>query len=147
MNNYFEINCKSKCYFNPSWIRKSFSNIQNPYIDALYWLSCDLTDTDNIEDWNAPNPSASILRKLRNDLEHNWVRISEATHTIWLGEHDYAFTCTLEQLSTAAIEVFRYVRTATIYFVLAVKYNEDLKNQNNKEEFCPAMETPTYYNY
>lgn len=144
MKNYFEIDCKGKCYFNPSWIRKSFSNIQNPYIDALYWLSCDLTDTDNIEDWNAPNPSAGILRKLRNDLEHNWVRISEATHTIWLGEHDYAMTCTLEQISTAALEVFRYVRTALIYFVLAVQFNEKLKNEKESEGLCVTMETPTY---
>ena len=131
MKNYFETNCKGKCYFNPSWIRKSFSNIQNPYIDSLYWLSCDLTDIDNIEDWKAPNPSASILRKLRNNLEHNWVRISEATHKVWRGEQDYAFTCTLEQLSTAALEVFRYVRTAMIYFVLAVQFNEKLKNKKD----------------
>ena len=108
-------------------------------------MSCDLTDIDNIEDWNAPNPSAGILRKLRNDLEHNWVRISEAKHTAWLGEQDYAFTCTLEQLSTAALEVFRYVRTAMIYFVLAVQFNEKMKSENDDSSMRVAMETPEYY--
>ena len=145
MKNYFEINCKNdKCYFKPSWIRESFTNIQNPYIDALYWLSCDLTDTDNIKNWNAPNPSAGILRKLRNDLEHNWVRISEAKSTVWLGEQDYAMTYTLEQISTAALEVFRYVRTAIIYFILAVQFNEKLKNEKESDGLCVTMETPTY---
>ena len=92
MQEYFEIHNKNNSEFKPRWIQENFRNIQNPFIDALYWLACDLTDiSKDSKKWKAPNPDAGILRRLRNDLEHNWVRIAKYGHSTWLGKHDYAF--------------------------------------------------------
>ena len=110
----------------------------------MFWLSCDLTDTSHIKNWQTPNPDASIFRELRNNLEHNWVRVADCENSIWLGDHDYAFVLSKEQLETATLEVFRYTRTAIMYLILAIKYNEKQKIQNIQDEIIPSMEVPYY---
>lgn len=136
---------KNKSYFTPKWFRENCQNINNPFLDTLYWLACDLTDIDpDSTIWNAPNPHAGILRKMRNALEHKWVRLSEERNNTWLGEHDYAIVCTTEELTVATFEVFRYVRSAIIYFIWAVKYNELDKYKKISTKMMPSIETPNY---
>ena len=144
LKKYFEIESKSKTEFKPTWIQTNFQNIHNPFIDGLFWLSCDLTDISNIKNWQIPNPDADILRKLRNNLEHNWVRVADCENSIWLGDHDYAFVLSKEQLETATLEVFRYTRTAIMYLILAITYNEKQKIKNLQDEIIPSMEVPYY---
>lgn len=144
LKKYFEIESKSKTEFKPTWIQTNFQNIHNPFIDGLFWLSCDLTDISNIKNWQIPNPVADILRKLRNNLEHNWVRVADCENSIWFGDHDYAFVLSKEQLETATLEVFRYTRTAIMYLILAITYNEKQKIKNLQDEIIPSMEVPYY---
>ena len=124
-------------------MQKIFQNIQNPYIDALFWLSCDLTDSSKLKDWQVPNPDAYILRILRNNLEHGWVRISETNLNIWKGKHDYAKSITKEELEVTTMEVFRYTRCAILYLVFAVTYKEKFRNLDN-HEMIANMEVPQY---
>ncbi len=65
-----------------------------------------------------PNPDAYILRILRNNLEHGWVKISESNSNIWKGKHNYAISITKEELEVTTMEVFRYTRCAILYLVL-----------------------------
>lgn len=139
MNQYFDIKDK-KCSFNSLWIKNKLYCIKNPFIYALYWLSCDLTDINSSSEWNAPNPNASKLRILRNDLEHNWIRIAESNHSIWNKTHDYSIICSKEELKNYTLEIFRYTRSAILYLTFAVTYNEQQKNISH---FLP-VETPLY---
>lgn len=141
MNQYFGIKNK-KSSFTPKWIQEYFKGIENPFIDALYWLSCDLCDSNKIPNWKAPNPNTSYLRILRNDMEHNWVRIAEFECNHWNNEHDYVQTIPQKQLEKSTLEIFKYVRSALLYFIFAVKYNEKIKEQAN--EFIFSITTPIY---
>lgn len=143
LDKYLGTNYNGKIYFQPTCLQKIFKNIQNPYIDALFWLSCDLTDSSRLKDWQIPNPDAYILRILRNNLEHGWVRISETNPHIWKGRHDYAKSITKEELEVTTMEVFRYTRCAIMYLVFAVTYNEKHRNSNKNIKIA-EMEVPSY---
>lgn len=134
LNHYFNETPKGENKFNGRNIKSNLGQLDNPYISALYWLACDLTDNDHIpsEKWTAPNPSAKHLRKLRNSLEHGWVRIAECTPP-WNNRLDYAEVFSLEQLKNMALELSMLVRSSIIYSILAVKYNETNKQNNNAE--------------
>ncbi len=133
LDKYFKTNYNGNIYFKPNCLQKIFQNIQNPYIDALFWLSCDLTDSSRLKDWQVPNPDAYILRILRNNLEHGWVKISESNSNIWKGKHDYAISITKEELEVTTMEVFRYTRCAILYLYFAVAYNEKYRKLDNHE--------------
>ena len=141
MNQYFEIN-DDKCSFTSNWIRQKCCHLETPFIDALYWLSCDLTDISKIKDWKAPNPNAACLKILRNDLEHNWVRIADYPHSVWNNKHDYANIITKNDLKVATKEIFRYTRSAILYFIFAVTVHEKFKNI--PQEKTIQIEAPIY---
>ena len=128
MNHYFNESPKGDNLFNGRNIKSNFGHFNNPYINSLYWLACDLTDNDHIssEYWYAPNPSAKHLRKLRNSLEHGWVRIAESKPP-WNNKLDYAEVFSIIQLKKMALELAMLGRSAILYFVLAVKHNETSK--------------------
>jgi len=141
MNQYFGINDK-KCSFTSVWIRQKCHHLNNPFIDALYWLSCDLTDISKTKDWKAPNPNASCLRILRNDLEHNWVRIADHPYSIWNNKYDYAKVITKNDLEVVTMEMFRYTRSAILYFTFAVTFHEKFKNIS--QDKIVQIEAPIY---
>lgn len=144
MNEYFECGSE-KPFFKPSWIRKNFANTNNPFIDALYWLACDLTDNSNIKNWKAPNPSARNIRILRNNFEHNWVRISQESNSLWLNKHDYAQIISRNTLELETLSMFKYTRSAILYFTFAVTVNERIKN--NKDKLVVSGQAPIYNSY
>lgn len=47
MNVYFDCNAKSAA-FSSRWIRENLKEEDNHFIDALYWLACDLTDAGSV---------------------------------------------------------------------------------------------------
>lgn len=143
MDKYFETNYQGTIYFRPTCLQQIFKNIQNPYIDALFWLSCDLSDTSKLKDWEVPNPNAKILRILRNNLEHGWVKISEDRIPIWREEHNYALSITRDELEIVTMEIFRYTRCAIMYLFFAVAYNEKHKSLS-KDIIVAAMEVPSH---
>lgn len=135
MNSYFE--CKSKhISFSSRWIKDNFKNKDSNYfIDALYWLACDLTDnpdvTSNPEKWKAPNPHAAEIRKIRNAIEHGWLRVAEQDSRVWDKDSDFAYVITPQLLQERTLEVLKLARSAMLYLCMAVSYNE---SQNEKSE-------------
>ena len=144
VNKYFECN-REKASFTSNWIKNNLKDKENPFIDALYWLSCDLTDTSSIpkEKWKAPNPDSYKIRRMRNALEHSWVRVAEESNTIWDDKNDYAYTVTPNELEKNTISVLKLVRCAMIYFCLAVKYEEDKKRRVSRASSTVQLATPT----
>lgn len=140
MNNYFEI-YDDNSSFSSRWIKQNLSHKHNPFIDALYWLSCDLTDIEKKKAWKAPNPNAACLRILRNDLEHNWIRVAEHPHSVWTGEHDYARTIRKDELEAITLEIFRYTRSAILYLTFAIQVNETQREPKGK---TASFESPIY---
>lgn len=139
VNKYFEID-SDKPFFKPSWIKNNLAYLKNPFIDALYWLSCDLIDNSSIKNWKAPNPSSSTIRILRNNFEHNWVRISDRPNSVWTGNHDYAQTISRETLEFQTLSMFKYTRSAILYFTFAVTINEEGKYNSDKP--IPSIDVP-----
>ena len=131
MNVYFECNAKHSA-FTSKWIKQHFQKHENGFIDALYWLACDITDTSNIKDWKAPNPDAVEIRKIRNAIEHNWLRVAQLDHAIWDKEGDFAYLITPQKLRENTLFVLKLVRAAMLYFCLAVTFHERNKPSTEK---------------
>jgi hypothetical protein len=135
MNAYFQCNAK-EASFSPKWIRENFqSSDENFFIDALYWLSCDLFDNQKIVSdplkWKAPNPQASEIRKIRNAIEHGWLRVAESECTIWDKDNDFAHLITPQELQAHTLFILKLVRSAMLYLTMAVKLNEMSKTEKN----------------
>ena len=143
INKYFECNRKNAS-FTSKWIRDNLKVQKSPFVDALYWLSCDLTDISSIseEKWKAPNPDSSKIRRMRNALEHSWVRVTEESNSIWDDKNDYAYIVTASELEKNTVSVLKLVRCAIIYFCLAVKYEEDKKSEIKPTGLTVPMTTP-----
>ena len=127
MNSYFE--CKVKpSSFSSKWIKENFRNRdENYFIDSLYWLSCDLTDnpvlTGNADKWKAPKPAIAEIRKIRNAIEHGWLRVAEEGQTRDT-KNDFAHVISPEELYKQTLSLLKLVRSAILYFCMAVSYNE-----------------------
>lgn len=135
MNFYFQCNSKHIA-FSSRWIKDNFKNKDiNYFIDALYWLACDLTDnpdvTNNPEKWKAPNPHAAEFRKIRNAIEHGWLRVAEQDSRVWGKDSDFSYRITPQLMQERTLEVLKLARSAMLYLCMAVSYNEF---QNKKSE-------------
>lgn len=135
MNNYF--GCQSNnIAFTPKWIKANFKDKEaNHFVDALYWLSCDLFDNEKVISdplkWKAPNPESSQIRKIRNAIEHGWLRVAEHDCDIWSKDHDHAYLVTPLALQTHTLTLLKLVRAAMLYLTFAVKLNEDSKEHSD----------------
>jgi hypothetical protein len=129
MNAYFECNSKS-ISFSSRWIKENLKKYDNRFIDALYWLACDLTDDTSIpaHKWKAPNAAASEIRKMRNAIEHGWLRVAEQKIDLWDKKNDYAHLVSLQTLEQHTLQILKLVRSAMQYFCLAVSRHEKSKS-------------------
>lgn len=132
MNKYFKCGSEEhKVYFKPKWIRNHFKDSEiNFFIDALYWLSCDLS---NPERCKAPNPESAEIRKIRNAIEHGWLRVSEGKCSVWNEESDFAHIITPQDLHIHTLSLLKLVRAAMLYLTFAVKSNEELKSRRTEK--------------
>ena len=140
LNFYFDCNSKVVS-FSSRWIKDNFKDKEgNYFIDALYWLACDLTDnpelTSNPIKWKAPNPCAAEIRKIRNAIEHGWLRVAEQDSGIWNASSDFAHIVTPGTLQKHTLFVLKLVRAAMLYLCMAVTYNE--KSTAKSESFIPT---------
>lgn len=142
---YFQIKSKSNICFKPKWFVENLYEINNIFIDALFYLSCDLVEFTNKKTDVKIKPSAKHLKKLRNDYEHNWVRIAEdKSHQLWNKTNDYATIKTKEEFKRDVMESFKIARSAIFYCVFAISENEKIKSKN-----APLLhiETPIWLDY
>jgi hypothetical protein len=131
---------REKVGFTGQFIKKHFSNFDNQFIDSLYWLALDLTD---IEEWPAPNPDGKMIRQIRNAMEHNWLRVSDLKEAR-REEDDFAkVVITSNELKDITLKTFKLVRSAILYFVLAVKVHEDSK-KNDTNKIAISQQVPIY---
>lgn len=123
-------------YFSGAFIRENIGSFDNQFVSSLYWLACDLTDNDKgnlSQNWRAPNPDGKVIRQVRNALEHGWLRISDQMD-IQRNHNDFAdFVITSEEFKSITLQTFKLVRSAILYFVLAVKLNEDELTASDKK--------------
>ena len=132
MNSYFACNSKrSAIKFSPSWIKTYLSKEDNHFIDALYWLSCDLTENTS-EKFAVPNPAASVLKRIRNEMEHGWLRVAEFDPAIWHKQSDFAMIMSSGELIQKTLFTLHLVRSAMLYFCMAIKYHEAKKPTDGK---------------
>lgn len=136
MSAYFQCKAEQAAY-KPNWIRDNFKDkAENPFVDALYWLSCDLLDDEKtVSDpnkWKAPNPSSSEIRRIRNAIEHGWLRVAEQKQTIWEKDNDFAYVLSPEDLQKQTLFLLKIVRAAMHYLCMAVTYNEKSKKTEEK---------------
>ena len=116
---------KANISFSSNWIKENLKDTQNnPFIDALYWLSCDLTNNDKLTSdtnkWKAPKPSLANIRKIRNAIEHSWLRVTEDE----IDASDTDNLITLEILEKETLTLLKLVRSAMLYLCMAVSYEE-----------------------
>lgn len=133
--------------FTGTFIKKHFSNFDNQFIDSLYWLALDLTDIEeNSKRWPAPNPDGKMIRQIRNAMEHNWLRVSDRMETKREDDDFAKFVITSDGLKDITLKTFKLVRSAILYFVLAVKVNEDSK-KDDLSKIIISQQTPMYNKY
>lgn len=141
MNHYFKCNSKSVS-FSSRWIKDNLKDQEeNFFIDALYWLACDLTDnpglTSDPNKWKAPNPQAAEIRAVRNAIEHSWLRVAETEQSVWDSSNDFAYVVTPDVLERHTLFVLKLVRAAMLYLCFAVTFNE--KKSKKNDNYTPSF--------
>ncbi len=127
--------------FTGKFIRKNFSSFDNKFINSLYWLATDLRGND--KDGRAPNPDGKMIRQVRNAIEHNWLRVSDRKEEKREKDDFANFVITSDELKDITLKTFKFVRSAILYFVLAVKVNEDSK-KDDPNKITISQQTPMY---
>lgn len=145
LNQYFDCEDTSVS-FRSRWIMKNLASKQNPFIDALYWLACDLTDDTNIpiENWKAPNPNGGEIRRIRNAMEHSWLRVVEYDSGPFEDSNDYAYIVTRDELNHRTVDILRLARAAMHYFCYAVKCEETQKEKSKDEKLRVNVDIPLW---
>ncbi len=137
-------NSSKKVGFTGKFIKENFSNFENEFISSLYWLALDLTDVEeNSKGWIAPNPDGKMIRQIRNAMEHNWLRVYDLKEAR-REEDDFAKIVTSSELKDITLKTFKLVRSAILYFILAVKVNEESKKKIKTDFLSISQITPMY---
>lgn len=140
---YFKIKSQKNTYFKPDWFVKNLSNIDNCFIDALFYLSCDLSNFKQANNNIEIIPHADYLKDFRNNYEHNWVRIAaEKRYPLRNQINDYATIKTREDLEKDVLKSFKIARSAMLYFTFAVSDNERKNCKNDR--MVVNIQTPIY---
>ncbi|MBX9597595.1 MAG: hypothetical protein K2X04_03350 [Burkholderiales bacterium] len=127
----------SKIEIKPEFFETYLTNYlhTNKYIKALYYVSCDLNNGYNAPEAQTEKLIAESkhLKKLRNDLEHNWVHVLEfILDDSKCCDQDYANYIETEQLESDTIKVLKLVRSCIIYLVFAVQLEENNRQSDGK---------------
>lgn len=119
---YFQ--ARGSVMFAPARIKDLFKKFKdNEYLISLYWLSCDLADNSNVNNWRAPNPAAKEIKQARNALEHNFLLIVDKKSFVPQNAN-YIKTVTEEELLKMSFDLFKICRNAMFYAALAVAWQE-----------------------
>ena len=134
LNRYLELGIAEKeVSFRGIWkqnkssstVRPEFNASKNWALRGLYWLSKDLFEPEFAD---VTDPDAQGLSKLRNHLEHKYVKVhlfaipEPNASDMWLD--DFAYSLTVDELEHRTLRLLRLVRAALIYFTLGVHAEE-----------------------
>lgn len=141
INEYFNLKVK-KPYFRGIWYHKEkyenelkecFQDIQNIPLRALFWLSKDLQDREEILPLLDPNSRKVAI--IRNHIEHKYIKIHEYDVET-LGSRLYpdklAFSIQREEFEERTLNLLKLGRASLIYLSLAIHQEEIEKRDKNK---------------
>lgn len=118
--------CEKKLVLNPQFIQKN-----NLPLLGLFWISKDLFE-NNMGFTDALEPDAKEWHKIRNHLEHKFLKLelSDDEHFNFsyalLGKSNKNLTYSIEihDFERKTLKLLKTVRSALIYLVLAMHYEE-----------------------
>ncbi len=146
IKDYINLKVKRNVCFRTLWywkenhnneLKEEFKNKENWSLRGLFWLSKDLLSCpDYIK---AIDPDAREIAKIRNHLEHKYLKIHD---TLWKGQsynNDFgfnlkdslAFSVYREEFELKTLKLIKLARAALIYLSLAV-HTEEYKRDQEK---------------
>lgn len=131
VNSYWQLGIpEKKVDFNSVWteqkkprfgfVRETLESSKNLPLQALYWLSKDIYDSEH---HRVAEPDAQLLNNLRNHLEHKFVKVVDVKST---GNepsisHDHlAHEITPDELVAKAERIMKIARSALVYLCLGM---------------------------
>ena len=147
IKDYFNLKVKSDVYFRTLWywnedhnneLKEEFKDKENWLLRGLFWLSKDLLSCpDYIK---AIDPDAREIAKIRNHLEHKYLKIHDTLWRDLSSDNDFvfnlkdslAFSMYREEFELKTLKLIKLARAALIYLSLAV-HTEEYKRDQEKE--------------
>ena len=105
--------------------------VRNLPLRGLFWLAKDFSETGS-EYVSAMEPDAQDLVRVRNRLEHQFLRVTSATSHSW--SKDLALNLSEELLKSRTMRLLRRSRAALIYLVLAIHTQESIEAKRDKSK-------------
>ncbi|MCC5943005.1 MAG: hypothetical protein JJU37_15785 [Balneolaceae bacterium] len=156
MNEYFKLEVKHhQVNFKTIWytkrkkengIREEFDSRENWPLRGLYWLGKDLFETNN-EFKNCLEPDAKEINKVRNHLEHRYLKV----HMFKVPDEDFFFSDSLcysisrDNLFEKTLRVLKLSRAAIMYLSFAVNVEETIrKKELDQSIVAPIMSTELF---
>ena len=108
-------NRKGAIYFEvPNPILEKYAN--NPFVMAMYWLQKDFYEEKTV---NITLPKAISICEMRNDFEHNCLRIGKTFEDTFFTKYINEF-----DLENNTYKLLKLAREMIIYLCLAINYNQ-----------------------
>ena len=154
INSYFELGISERdVSFFSIWKTEKkgktsykYKNVLDPNsnfaISSLYWISKDFYKPSNV----SPNPLAQRISKVRNALEHKYVKVywniipDKANGEI----DDLALYVSEEELKEETFWLLKLIREIIICLSLAVNIEENKKRKASKDKIIPTLDFLNY---
>lgn len=137
INDYFKLgHLEKQITFNSIWyeykqkdkahIKSEIETLNNNPLRGLYYLSKDFFSSD-LEYLEVADEDAQELAKLRNCLEHRYVKITRYKNEIFKYNlcDTLSYQISIDDFEARTEKLLHYVREAIIYLSLAVHINEE----------------------
>lgn len=98
----------------PNPILEKYAN--NPFVMAMYWLQKDFYEEKTV---NITLPKAISICEMRNDFEHNCLRIGKTFEDTFFTKYINEF-----DLENNTYKLLKLAREMIIYLCLAINYNQ-----------------------
>lgn len=149
INKYFDLGIKpSDVSFRSIWLseikgytyKNTLNRSENVCIRGLYWLHKDFLEN------NSPNPNAIKISKVRNALEHRYIKVYNDSFTSKPnGEIDsLAEYISISELYNITLELLKEVREVLIYLPLAIHMEVKIENAKLDNGYVPAIDLLPY---
>jgi hypothetical protein len=128
INQYFDVGmAPSTVSFSKIWnerpgvLRPLFETSRNWPLRGLYWIARDLSDP---EFRDAMEPDAQAMAKMRNYLEHRFVRVVRSYPASERGADGVVYTVSRDDIARRAVALMKLARAALLALVCAVNVEE-----------------------
>lgn len=149
INKYFELGVPDgQVSFRKIWFKDNrsdelkdvFKDRKNLPLRGLFWLSKDLFE-DEPRFRNSIEPEAQELAKIRNHLEHKYLKLHEMLATERGAFTDtVSYSIKLKDFEGKALTVLKLVRASIMYLAFSISIEEG----KERDARLPTMHLPTY---